>query len=148
MNASGCAEGLQEEHNVCKSLCSAFPLHYETKPVLQPSCKWLCLESKGRSQRQGRDQSVPQPVLLHRCPQAPRLQVQPRKAGVIFFDGGTSTHLLCGHSRALPQHSRFVEDATEEHYRSQVLQAPRNNPTATTVLSPPQFEGQMHTSSY
>lgn len=104
----------------CTSKCVVPSLsQHETKPVLQCSGQGLCLESTGRSRRQERDQCLPRPVLLCGCPEASRSQVQSGKAGVIFFEGGTSTHFLHADSRALPQEDReFVEGVREVCYRS------------------------------
>lgn len=63
--------------------------------------------------------------------------MQPGEGWSHLLRGGyTSTHLLRADSRALPQEdSDFVEGVREVHYRSKVLQAPKDNSTATTVYS-------------
>ena len=100
---------------------------------MQRGCAW-----KARAGAEGRrgtgafhGQCFCADVLKH-----PGLKCKPGKAGVIFFEGGTSTHLLRADGRALPQEdSDFVEGVREVHYRSEVLQAPKDNSTATTVYS-------------
>lgn len=78
----------------------------------------------------------------------PRLKCNLEKAGVIFFEGGTSTHLLHADGRALPQEdSEFVEGVREVHYRSKVLQSPRQLIGHNCVLSTLRFGRQRHRSS-